>query len=80
MPEKLVRMAGHDAIEVRRMAFGHQHAFASAGGTAREVRVICGLAVVLSDDLLGEPGHPADSFVGEVEGRLLFAHEAGVET
>src|ERR1043166_2896249 len=73
------RRAGHDALEVGGIALGHQHGFASAGRTAREIGVIRGAAVVLRDDLFGETGDAADGLIREVERGLLLALECAVE-
>ena len=82
MPENVRahrRRADDDAVEVGRIALGHQHALAPAGRAAHEVRVGGGPAVVLRDDLLREHGHAPDRLVGEVEARLLLRHEGRVE-
>ena len=62
------------------MTLRHQHGLAPAGGTAREVRAIRCLRVVLRDDLPGNGRHSSDGLIGKVERCLLFSHEARVET
>ena len=71
--------AGDDAVEIGRIALGHQHGFAAAGGTAGEVRMIDGLAVMLRHDSLGDFGDAADGDVCEIEAGLLILLEAAIE-
>ena len=55
---KVVRIAGahHEAVEVRRVALGHQHALAAARRAAREVGVRGRHCRILRQDLVGEHG------------------------
>ncbi len=73
------RRAGHDAVEVGRIPLRHQHGFAAARRTAREVGVVGRPGVVGRDDPFGQHGDAPHRLIGEVEAGLLFPHEAGVE-
>ena len=72
--------AGHDAVEVERIALRHQHRFASACGASDEVGMRRRLAVVTLDDLFRQHGHASDRDVFEVERGLLILHESAIET
>src|SRR6185437_912332 len=73
-------VAGDNAIEDGWEALREDHPFASAGRAPDEVRVSSRPSVVARDDALGHARHFGVGLIGEVEIRLLIAHEREVKT
>src|SRR5206468_2614403 len=71
--------AGDDAVEVARVALGHDHRLAAARGAADEVRVIGCFTVVSRHYRLAHGRDLADRLVEEVQRGFLLVEEARVE-